>query len=307
MKKRSRFIIFLVFIFVLIISFLYFFTKDSFVVKPTGSEEGRLAKSSNNLGYGMYGQDGKIIDNGSILEVDNTNIHSKLSLSHLIDNGREYKIIVMNNFRQVLFGVDGEKNISYDFYAKPNTIVDTTILNEVDKDIKEVDYLIIKKPNFLLEKFDPEPIGSLQQILSLRYNIENKAIPFRESIFPLFTSNKGPIDSVFISETKDKLNALTSAKSGQDVYLTVGNISNEVIRYALVALLDWEQVPLIDDEFIHYVTVNPNEKKVYQLKLPETEVKKNYQVLAFPFPYEVSNKKYTSQSVEASIRTVIKP
>lgn len=72
-------------------------------------------------------------------------------------------------------------------------------------------------------------------------------------------------------------------------------------------MLDWEQISLIDDQLVHYVTVEPNEKKVFEVTLPNTIKKKNYQVLAFPHPFGVSNTNYESRFVESTIRTVIKP
>ncbi|WP_033826503.1 hypothetical protein [Bacillus andreraoultii] len=180
-------------------------------------------------------------------------------------------------------------------------------MNEIGDETKEVDYLVIKETNLLIEEFDLDPVLSMKQILSLRYDIENKQPLFTESIFPIATTSEGTIDGVFLSESKSELNSLTSANRGQSVYLTVGNATDEVVNYALIALLDWEQVPLIDNQLVHFVTVNPNEKKVFEMTLPNTIKKKNYQVLAFPHPFDVSNTNYESQFVESTIRTVIKP
>lgn len=269
--------------------------------------DGRLMPSSNKIGLGLYGKDKKVIDNGSKLNVEVGKINTKLSLSHFVDIDRDYKLIVFNNFKQVDFEANGKNGKSHNFNAKANTTVDIEVLNEVSDDTKEVDYLVIKMPNTLIEEFDPQPVLSMQQILSLRYDIENVEIPINESAPPLITTNEGPIDSVFISDSMEELNALTSASSEQDVFLSVGNTSNEVVDYALIALLDWEQVPLIDEQLVHYITVHPNEKKIFEITLPNTDEKKNYQIFAFPFPFEVSTTNYESQLVEATIRTVIKP
>ncbi|PFA72364.1 hypothetical protein [Bacillus cereus] len=138
--------------------------------------------------------------------------------------------------------------------------------------------------------------------------MENETVPFYqyESIAPLKTSYECPIDNVFISETEELI-ALMSAKSGQEFYLTVGNPTDKVMDYALVSFLNWEQVPLINEKVILYVTVNLNEKKIFQLKLPETDKKKNYQVVALPFPYKISFENLESDTVEGTFRNVIQP
>lgn len=72
-------------------------------------------------------------------------------------------------------------------------------MNTIYDETKEVDYLVIKEPNRLIEEFDLEPVLSMKQVLSLRYDIENKHPLFSESIFPLTTTSEGPIDDIFIS------------------------------------------------------------------------------------------------------------
>lgn len=181
----------------------------------------RLAPNSNKIGIGMYGKNNKIIDNGSTLDAGEGAIQTKLSLSHFMNNERDYKLLVFNNFEQVSFEANGENRTNYNFKAKENTENDIAILNEIDDETKEVDYLIIKEPNLLIEEFDLHLVLSMQQILSLRYNIENKQPLFSDSLSPLTTTNEGPIDDVFISDSESELNSLTSAKSGQSVYLTV--------------------------------------------------------------------------------------
>ncbi|MBE5105987.1 hypothetical protein IGI01_11940 [Bacillus thuringiensis] len=310
--KKSQILFFITFICILFISIFVIFNKKE-SSSPTSNDkptEERLSKGSGRVGYGMLGKDNKIIDSGSVLkDITNGKIDSKVTLNSYINNDRKYKILVMNNFRQVQFEANGNEDKSHEFLAKANTTVDTAISNKIDTDTKEVAYLMIKDPDLLIEKLDLDKAGTVQQVLPLRYSLENETIPHYqyESVAPLKTSSEDPIDNVFISETEDELIALMSAESGQEVYLTVGNPTDEVMDYALVSFLDWEQVPLINEEVVLYVTVNPNEKKVFQLKLPETDKKKNYQVLAFPFPYKTSFENFESHTVEGTFRTVIKP
>ncbi|HDR7914062.1 TPA: hypothetical protein QCY05_003230 [Bacillus wiedmannii] len=308
--KKSWILFILVFICLISISiFVVYNNKENSNSNETSTEE-QLTKGSNRLGYGMMGKENKIIDSGSVLkDISDGKIDSKITFKNYIDKDRKYKILVMNNFQQVPFEANKIRDESHTFLAKANTIIDTNISNEVGDDINEVAYLIIKDPDLLVEKLDLDKAGAVQQVLSLRYSLENKTPPYYqyESVAPLKTSDKQPIDNVFISETEDELIALMSAKSGQEVYLTVGNPTDEVMDYALVSFLDWKQVPLINEEVVLYVTVNPNEKKVFQLKLPESDKKKNYQVLAFPFPYKTSYENFESHTVEGTFRTVIQP
>ena len=311
MKNKLSSILFSIGILILIFSGLLYFFNTQTKQDPATTHSELLETNSNNIGIGMYDENNRIIDNGSTLEVSNGIIHSRLSLTHSINNKREYKIIALNNFIQTPFKVNGEQYTSYDLQTNANETIDINISHTTNENTKEVDYLFIKKPNFFLEEFKPEAIGSLQQIMGLRYNLNTDIMDFemlkKDSLPPSSILNEGPIDNVFISEKEDELNALMVSKSGQDIYLTVGNPSNNYLQYAVIAFLDWEQVPFSDNQFIIYVGVQPGEKKVYKLQLPFVKTKTNYQIIAFPNPYEVSKSNYPSQSIEASIRTVIQP
>ncbi|GGE68914.1 hypothetical protein [Priestia taiwanensis] len=309
--KKMKAIVYLLMIACIGVSAAYIMYKQrSPVSQDAGNIDDKSKSNSNKVGLGwelgLYGKDNKIIDNGSRLAVEEGEVSSRLSFSHYMNDEREYKLIALHDFRQSPFEVEGQTYQSYDFLAKADDTVDIDFIDTLQDNTKEVSYLIIKQPHVLLEKFESEAV-SLGNLLSLRYPIEDRNTPTENSLLPFLISTKEPIASVFLSEQAEELTALMTAKSGQEVYLTIGNPGNESVQYALIAFLDWQQVPVINNEVVNYVTVEPGEKKIYKLTLPRVSTKTNYQVVALPDPYKVSNSNYSSQSVEASLRTVIQP
>ncbi|MBL4954897.1 hypothetical protein JK635_22315 [Neobacillus sp. YIM B02564] len=112
---------------------------------------------------------------------------------------------------------------------------------------------------------------------------------------------------MFISKQKEQLNILPTANSGENIFVSIGNISKEKEAYNMIALSNWKQVPFINNELVGNVSVNPGERKIFKFKLPFVKENSNFQVIAFPTPYKISKDNFDSTLVYGSIRTMIKP
>ncbi|MGN1400981.1 MAG: hypothetical protein ACI4XL_05710 [Bacillus sp. (in: firmicutes)] len=269
--------------------------------------DGRLAPGTNNIGIGMYDEKEDIIPEGTKLEVSGDSFKSKVSISHFIEMEREYKLLIFNDFKQASFDVEGRSADSYDVTIQPNQTADVEVTNNISEDTKEVDYLVIKDPNHLIEKLEIENMNNLQQVLPLKFSTRNPVQEPVESLSPESVVPNDLLDGVFLSKEKNNLTIVPQANSGEEVYLSVGNLYEDPAWFALVALLDWKQIPFNDNQLVHFVKVNPGERNIYWFTLPNVEQKKNFQVLGFLKPYNVSEDDYRSHLVEGSVRTVILP
>jgi hypothetical protein len=269
-----------------------------------------ISRDTNFISFGLYDPNGKIINNGSILSPLDNKLNKILSISHNINEEREYSLIILENFSQSKFAVSGKEYLTYDFIMKPNSKFHFEIQLDVPQDTKEVDCLIIKKPKYLLKDNDVTKASILQEVLPLRFKIassknqEPNKLNYEK---PLQTFYQGPNDCVFISESIDKLKIMYRLKQNKTAYLSVGNIKNKNVDYALVAFLDWKQVPVLNNKEVIYVSVPKGVRKVFPLSLMNTEKEKNYQVLALPKPYQASPTDNSSQTVYGSMRTIIEP
>ncbi|MFE0507633.1 hypothetical protein ACWF7H_24500 [Peribacillus butanolivorans] len=268
-----------------------------------GFEEG-----SNTISYGLLNADDKVIDNGSILEPKENKLEYTLSLSNFIEVEREYALIVLENFKQTPFTVEGKRYSVYTFNAKPNKRIEFNTSISTNNNTREIDYLIFKKPNYLLDKLDISKMHTLQEFLPLRFKVKsNGAKPKTADFIPDETIKEGPNDTIFISKQKEELNILPTARSGENVFISVGNIVEKKENYNVIALNNWQQIPLENEQLVGNVVVKPGERKVFEYKLPQVKDNSNFQVIALPKPYEVSESDYESTAAFGSFRTVIKP
>lgn len=104
---------------------------------------------------------------------------------------------------------------------------------------------------------------------------------------------------------KEKLQTVFSEKEGETLTISNGNETKDEIPYAIVAFKDWEQVEIFHNKNVAYTTVAPETRQTFTFTLPAVEQESNFQLVAFPFPYKVSENHYVSQQAYGSFRIVI--
>ena len=112
-------------------------------------------------------------------------------------------------------------------------------------------------------------------------------------------------ENISITNSQEKLQSIMTEKEGKELKFSAGNETNDEIRYAIIALKDWEQVAVRDNTEVLYTNVPPETRHLFDFNLPDVERENNFQLIAFPFPYEVNADNYESQQTFGSFRVVI--
>jgi len=316
MKMKNYYIIGTI-LAILIFSF-YFFDENTFKknnsINATPYLNSRVInnnnvhnQAANTIGYGLKSIKGQHIDNGSNLNPEHNIINVNISIDHNLDEDREYGLVVLEDFKQVPFKIENKQEfIKYFFTMPSNTSKYINVTLPVNPNAHEVIFLLVKKPNYKLREMDFNRAGILEEVLSMRYSINQKKniINIKETA-PSSVKTDGLNEFLFVTKNKDKLQSVFVEAEGKKLTLSAGNDTEKPIRFAIVAFKDWEQSNIINNQDVIYTTVPSGERQLFDFHLPNVEKESNFQVIALPFPFEVSKENYMSQQAFGSFRMVI--
>ncbi|CAH0190602.1 hypothetical protein [Peribacillus simplex] len=269
------------------------------------------AADYGSIGYGLENLKGKVIDEGSTLNSTDNEVSVVASVDNDIDEDRKYALLVFEDYKQVKFKVKNkEQDVNkYFFDMKPNSSINFNVSVPIRSDSSELTFVIVQKPEYKLKELDLNRAGILEQVLSMRYSI-NKAdngidVKKIKEVKPDAIVKDGLNENISITNSQEKLQSIMTEKEDKKLKFSAGNETNAEIGYAIIALKDWEQVAVLDNTEVLYTTVPPETRHLFDFKLPEVESEENFQLIAFPFPYEVSPDNYESQQTFGSFRVVI--
>ncbi|KZE68048.1 hypothetical protein AWM68_17375 [Fictibacillus phosphorivorans] len=303
-------------IFIILIFSSYFFYKLTFnidnssnVIATNSENKNNVSRqAANTIAYGLKNTKGEHIDNGSNIIPHNNIISVNVSIDHNLDENREYGLIVLEDFKQVPFKIENKQEFTkYFFNMSPNTSKYIKVTLPVNSNAREVIFLLIKKPNYKLKELDINRAVILEEVLSMRYSI-NQAAKDTDNVKekePDSIITDGLNENMFVTKHKEKLQAVFVEKEGNELTFSVGNDTELPMRYAIVALRDWEQNTIIKDQDVIYTTVPSGVRHIFNFNLPNVDNDTNFQLIALPFPYEVSKENYISQQAFGSFRIVI--
>ncbi|ULM97839.1 hypothetical protein L8956_03585 [Peribacillus frigoritolerans] len=269
------------------------------------------AAEYGSVGYGLKDLNGKLIDEGSALNSKNNEVTVIASVDNDIDEYRKYALLIFEDYKQVNFKAEnkGQEVNKFFFDAKPNTSRNFKISVPIRSDSSELTFVIVQKPEYKLKELDLNRAGILEQVLSMRYSI-NKSDSGKDAkkvkqVKPDAIVKDGFNENISITNSQEKLQSIMTEKEGKELKFSAGNETNAEIRYAIIALKDWEQVAVRDNTDVLYTTVPPETRHLFDFNLPDVEGENNFQLIAFPFPYEVNADNYESQQTFGSFRVVI--
>ncbi|MGW6381426.1 hypothetical protein [Peribacillus butanolivorans] len=269
------------------------------------------AADYGSIGYGLENLKGKVIDEGSTLNSTDNEVSVVTSVDNDIDQDRKYALLVFEDYKQVKFKVKNkEQDINkYFFDMKPNSSINIKVSVPIRSDSSELTFVIVQKPEYKLKELDLIKAGILEQVLSMRFSINKadseKNVKNVKEVKPDAIVKDGLNENISITNSQEKLQSIMTEKEDKKLKFSAGNETNAEIGYAIIALKDWEQVAVKDNTDVLYTTVPPETRHLFDFKLPEVESEENFQLIAFPFPYEVSPDNYESQQTFGSFRVVI--
>jgi len=278
-------------------------------VRKSPDSGDREEQKVNTIEYGLYSSDGKYIDNGSTISTENDEVNVNISINHNLNERREYGLIVLEDFKQVSFKLKNKKEFTkYLFTMSPNSSKDIGVKIPIKPNTNELTILLIKKPSYKLKEMDLNKASILEEVLSMRYPINHKnKLDNLKQIEPDAIVKDGLNESMFITNDIHKLQSVVVGKEGEKLWFSTGNDTSKSLKYAIIALKDWKQTNVIDNQEVLYTTVPGLQRKLFSFTLPTVKDDSNFQLIAFPYPYQVSKDNYVSQQAFGSFRAVIEP
>ncbi|MGR4027713.1 hypothetical protein K7H05_30900 [Bacillus sp. ZZQ-131] len=298
---------------VLLISLLtiYILFNTSIIQPHPLSIENKREQQTNTISYGLKDNQGQHINNGSTITSEDNKINVTLSFVHTINENRKYGLIVLEDYEQKPFKIEDTTNeISHYFFdMKPNSSITTKISLHTSPNANELTFLIIKKPEYKLKDNNLNKAAILEDILSMRYSMhplqkENEKIKL-SLIDPDAILKDGLYEPLFVTNREENLQTVFFEKEGKQLTLSNGNETNDEMTYAIVAFKDWKQVEIFNNRKVVYTKVAPETRQIFNFILPSVDQESNFQLVAFPFPYKVSEEDYISQQAFSSFRIVI--
>ncbi|WP_416808292.1 hypothetical protein [Bacillus thuringiensis] len=298
---------------VLLISLLtiYILFNTSIIQPHPLSIENKREQQTNTISYGLKDNQGQHINNGSTITSEDNKINVTLSFVHTINENRKYGLIVLEDYEQKPFKIEDTTNeISHYFFdMKPNSSITTKISLHTSPNANELTFLIIKKPEYKLKDDNLNKAAILEDILSMRYSMhplqkENEKIKL-SLIDPDAILKDGLYEPLFVTNREENLQTVFFEKEGKQLTLSNGNETNDEMTYAIVAFKDWKQVEIFNNRKVVYTKVAPETRQIFNFTLPSVDQESNFQLVAFPFPFKVSEEDYISQQAFSSFRIVI--
>ncbi|MDP1442542.1 hypothetical protein [Priestia megaterium] len=310
----KKYFIAIILIMVVVVTFYSIFHKfiranNSTTISQNSHSGDREEQQVNTIEYGLYSLGGKYIDNGSTVYPEDDEANVNISINHNLNERREYSLIVLEDFKQVSFKLKNKKEfIKYLFTMNPNSSKDINVRIPIRPNTQELAILLIKKPSYKLKEMDLNKASVLEEVLSLRYPINHKnELDNLKEVKPDIVVKDGLNEEMFVTNDIHKLQSVMVGKEGEKLWFSTGNDTSEPLKYAIIALKNWRQTKVIDNQDVIYTTVSEEERKLFSFTLPNVKKDSNFQLIAFPYPYHVSKDNYSSQQAFGSFRTVIEP
>ncbi|WP_206114283.1 hypothetical protein [Bacillus altitudinis] len=308
---RHRTILFITIFIVLLITFILFVRQGKVSGDIDYNDEmlDVTGPGTETVSYGMYEPEGKLLDTLDIGLIKNNQINKVLSFSHYIDAARKYTLFLLANFNQIAFSADHHRPAkSYTFEMTKDQVMTLPIKATLPKDVGEIAFIIVPEAKYHLKDSHIDIATGLQENYIMRF-ITKKASShhIRSEFSPIYKTDELTGEEIFMASGKVSNKVLYTSKSQMPVYLQVDNTGKEKMNYALVAFSEFDQQKFNGNHVI-YVTVESGKTNVYQIKLPKVKKEKNFQVIAFPAPFDNSTKfEDVNFRGYSSIRTLIQP
>ena len=268
--------------------------------------------SGGGFSYGLYNFENKLYDNSdNLAAITDGTFSAVYSFEQEELSGiRDYILIIMVDFKQTEFEVNGKTYRNYRFSLEDESKCEIEFkLSNLPEDAYEMQYLVFFDPDCTNLSFSDEGWDNIMNtndvcINRLRFSSSKKPsdnLRYIEGTQMTLEEDQS-YDGVSISRYKSNITILAKAESGKKVYLFIGNYHEEDTDFTAVAFCNWEQVNILPEEDNFYVKLPPHTPNYYEFYLPKVQEDSPYQIVTFDQPF--GNEEYPDSS--ASDRTIIK-
>ncbi|MBP1949339.1 hypothetical protein J2Z82_002276 [Virgibacillus litoralis] len=277
------------------------------------SHEQPIAESKEVYTLGLYNKDE--FEYERTFEIDNESFKRNIVLGNKTSKDGSFILLIFNHGEQMNFKVgDGKISNSYRFDIEKEEYKDLEVsLLDLEDGFHSITYILLNDPKEAPS--DYETSMELADLFSIRVNLLKNIDNIPEQRPSLLTkgikSEERRIHGAFLSKKEVPYEALYKEEMGEKEIpytLFYGNSNSEKIDFYLVALFNYQQTPLGNDDFI-YDTLEPDQEKSISLdfNLPLEEESNYFQVLMIPTPFEPVSKEeaFLPQDPLASNRVLI--
>lgn len=266
--------------------------------------------SSGVISYGLFGMDGEI-EKERHFQIDSGDAFEKiLAFDNLIEYRREYKLLIFANYRQTAFSANHQEGgYSYDFTAEPYEQTQCTIsLPQLADGFYDLLFVIVKDPNNSSLDEEYRKQTDLSHMTTMRYSLQVGSSEKINDELPLTkcdSVNNHTFAGAFLNDERYELRRLLTLACEPDakpeLFIHIGNLSDETKDYVVLILYDWMQTP-IDSQMALRVSL-PGESRSSIGFIPESlgEIGvHNMTAICVESPYQTAA--MTSRRADFSIR-----
>lgn len=319
-NKMLIFALFAVLFCIFLGTFLYRYSIGDNVIKLQHKPNNESGFTYNDdftvtLGLGMVAHGfydtitNKIIDSGSLMKPVNGKINGQVSFQQNINEIRNYLLIILIDYKQYDFIVNDTTYSTYPFSLEGNEELRISVeISNLNSDAHEFTYYIIPEPNITDLSIDNSNEWNKLLMTSNIYSwrlllnslTKNANLSEYDNSYMKMASQTDY--GIQLSKTHQEVAVMPTCKSMDDVELIISNPYNSDLEYAVIAFLNWEQIPLNND-IIKIVKIPSNTNIYYKIKVPTVDKNAPYQIFAIPNPYD--NDINNSNPPSCTLRTII--
>ncbi len=249
----------------------------------------------------------EIINKGELLSINKNGIDAIISFEQNVSQRVEYILIIMIDYIQQDFLVDEQQYRTYPFSLEGYDGIDIKVDLVSPTNGQELEYMLIALPNekelSIADEDGWDLMFKTQTMFEGRFILDLN--DYQEEIHydQKYTAIDKHLSNICaLTKNEKTLTAMPSCNGGEQVKLILGTESEEDDTCAVVAFLNWEQVP-IQDDMNKMVKLEHDKLFYYDLTMPKVEEPTPYQVFVFMKPFD-RDSMYWSRSY-ASLRTII--
>ncbi|XID93516.1 hypothetical protein ACF3MZ_02985 [Paenibacillaceae bacterium WGS1546] len=275
-----------------------------------------ISKSGEGYSLGLY--NGEIIESKRTFSLTGNSFSKNIVFGNITSSKNSFVLLVFDHYEQIQFEVQNQKYTKYSFTLEPNSYINNPVtLLELENNFHSINYLITIEQHNNMKTANPDDkvlLQELSRIFYIRVNLFNQFDLTKESIrIPndLSEINSKKIHGVFTNEIGKDYHIFTNKRLEEDEFnlkVIYGNQEKEAFDFYVVALLDWNQIPVTPGLDYVYDYLNPNTEKSF---ISTVEVNSSgehilqYLMLPTPFQELPDNNPYPINNVYSSFRLLI--